>query len=203
MCTPCTHLIRHPNFSLLPDMSVKAACKILIRPPIKAPTSQKSWEKLLCRRNLDWASIYMIPRMVTVESKLIIFQYKVLNNMLYLNDELYKMAIVQTPLCSLYKQEKETMIHLLSQCNVIRQLWYSLSGCLKGVLSLPPLELVAGILGSWDLENEANILLSHLILLFKYFVNKSRNINTSVNLYHLQHFQCKKWSKNSPLETIG
>ena len=54
----------------------------------------------LCRQDLDWASIYMIPRMVTVESKLRIFQYKLLHNILYLNDRLYKVGIVQTLLCS-------------------------------------------------------------------------------------------------------
>ena len=100
----------------------------------------------------------MIPQMVTVESKLRIFQYKVLNNILYLNDRLYKMGIVQTPLCSLCKQEKETVIHLLCQCHVTRQLWCSLSDWLQGVLRLPPLEPVTAILGSWDLENEANVL---------------------------------------------
>ena len=71
-CTSCTP-IPQPKV-----MSVKAAYKILIRPLVKAPTSQKSLEKLLYRQDLDWASIYMIPRMVTVESKLRIFQYKVL-----------------------------------------------------------------------------------------------------------------------------
>ena len=40
-CTQCTHLIPQTKFSLLPDMSVKAAYKILIRPLVKAPTSQK------------------------------------------------------------------------------------------------------------------------------------------------------------------
>ena len=186
-CTSRTLPIPQPKVSLLPDMSVKAAYKILIRPLVKAPTSQKSLEKLLCRQDLDWAGIYMIPRMVTVESKLRIFQYKVLNNILYLNDRLYKMGIVQTPLCSLCKQEKETVIHL-SQCHVTRQLWCSRSGWLQGVLRLPPIEPVAAMMGRWDLENEANVLLNHLMLLFKYLIFRFRNINTSVNLYHLQHF---------------
>ena len=111
-------------------MSVKAAYRILIRPLVKAPTSQKSLEKLLGRQDLDWASIYMFPRMVTVESKLRIFQYKVINNILHLNDRLYQMGTVQTPLCSLCKQEKKSVFHLLSQCRVTRQLWRSLLvGC--------------------------------------------------------------------------
>ena len=98
------------------------------------------------------------------------------------------MGIVQTPLCSLCKQEKETVIHLLCQCHVTRLLWCSLSGWLQGVLRLPPLEPVTAILGSWDLENEANVLLNHLMLLFKYFIYRCRNMNTSVTLCHLQHF---------------
>ena len=195
-CTSCTP---HPKASLLPDMSVKAAYKNLIRPLVKAPTSQKSLEKLLCRQDLDWASIYMIPQMDTVESKLRIFQYKVLNNILYLNDRLYKMGIVQTPLCSLCKQEKETVAHLLCQCHVTRQLWCLLSHWMQGVLRLLPLEPVTAILGSWDLENEANVSLNHLMLLFQYFIYRCRNMNTFVNLCHLQHysFGAKSGAKNS------
>ena len=89
-------------------MSVKAAYKILTRPLVKAPTSQRCWEKLLCRQDLDWASMYMIPRMVTVESKLRNFQYKVLNNILYLNDRLYKWELFKL-LCahSVKKREKQ------------------------------------------------------------------------------------------------
>ena len=97
------------------------------------------------------------------------------------------MGIVQTPLCSPCKQEKETLIHLLCHCHITRQLWCSLSGWLQGVLRLPPLEPVAAMLGRWDLENEANVLLNHLMLLFKYFSYRFRNMNTS-NLCHLQHF---------------
>ena len=112
-CTSCTPTIPYPKAGLLQYMSVKAAYKILIRPLVKAPTFQKHLEKLLCRQDLDWASMYMIPQMVTVKSKLRIFQYKVINNILYLNDKLYKMGIVQPPLCPLCKQVKETVIHLL------------------------------------------------------------------------------------------
>ena len=48
-------------------------------------------------------------------------------------------------------------------------------------------EPVVAMLGSWELENEANVLLNHLML-FKYFIYRFRNISTSVNLCHLQHF---------------
>ena len=77
---------------------------------------------------------------------------------------------------------------LLCQCHVTRQLWCSLSGWLQGVLRLPPLEPVTAMLGSWDLENEANVFLNHFMLLFKCFIYRFRNMNTSVNLCHLQHF---------------
>ena len=50
------------------------------------------------------------------------------------------------------------------------------------MLRLPPLEPVTAVLGSWDLENEANVLLNHLMLLFKYFIYRFRNMNTPVLL---------------------
>ena len=53
-CTSCTPTNPQPKVSLLPVMSVKAAYRILIRPLVKAPTSHKSLEKLLCRQDLDW-----------------------------------------------------------------------------------------------------------------------------------------------------
>ena len=65
-CTSCIPTIPQPKVSPLQDMSVKAAYKILIRPLVKPLTSENSLEKLLCRQDLNWASIYMIARLVTV-----------------------------------------------------------------------------------------------------------------------------------------
>ena len=55
----------------------------------------------------------MLPRIVTIESSLRSFQYKILNNILYLNERLFKFNIVDSPLCSLCQGRIGTYIFVV------------------------------------------------------------------------------------------
>ena len=48
------------------------------------PTSQSYFEKLLETTNLNWIEIYILPKKVSVDKHLCTFQYKILNNILFL-----------------------------------------------------------------------------------------------------------------------
>ena len=48
-----------------------------------------------------WSSVYLLPASATLDTKIRMFQYKILNNILYLNQRLYHMKLVASPLCSL------------------------------------------------------------------------------------------------------
>ena len=52
---------------------------------ISATRSQKYFETLFPHLNLDWKLIYLQPRILTKSASSKAFQYKVLNNVLYLN----------------------------------------------------------------------------------------------------------------------
>ena len=54
--------------------------------------------------------------MVTVDTKLRTFQYKILNNILFVNKMLFKLKEVGLPLCSFCKAKDETYIHLFYKC---------------------------------------------------------------------------------------
>ena len=43
-----------------------------------------------------------MPRRVTIDTNLRITQYKILNNVLYLNEIFFKLKIVSSPLCSFF-----------------------------------------------------------------------------------------------------
>ena len=58
-----------------------------------------------------------MPRRVTIDTNLRIFRYKILNNVLYLNEKLFKSKIVSSPLYSFCNSENETPIHLFHSCN--------------------------------------------------------------------------------------
>ena len=57
--------------------SKKAYLK-LIQPLSKPPTSQLYFEKVLGFGRMEWKKIYMLPRIVTIDSSLRSFQYKFL-----------------------------------------------------------------------------------------------------------------------------
>ena len=92
-------------------ISSKMAYQKLIQPLSKPSTAQLYFEiyieykiyfeKVLRFGKVEWEKVYMLPRIVTIESSLRSFQYKLLKNILYLNERLFKFNIVDSPLRSL------------------------------------------------------------------------------------------------------
>ena len=80
----------------------------------------------------DWPLIYTLAGKLTLDSKLRVFQYKVLNNILYLNKSLYKMKSVDTPLCTFC--QRETINHLFLECECSKTLWSDIQNWLEGDL---------------------------------------------------------------------
>ena len=118
-------------------ISSKMAYQKLIRPLSKPPTSQLYFEKVLGFDKVEWEKVYILPRIVTIESSLRLFQYKILNNILYLNERLFKFNIVDTPLCSLCGAYNESIKHLFCTCAVTQRLWDQLRSWLYKVISIP------------------------------------------------------------------
>ena len=93
-------------------MTSKSAYQNFFKPLLSAPTAQRSLERVLKLTDIDWTKIYILPRITTIESSLRTFQYKILNNILYLNEWLFKFNMVESPLCSLCNQASESVLHL-------------------------------------------------------------------------------------------
>ena len=124
----------------------------------------------------------MLPRLTTIESSLRSFQYKILNNILYLNDRLYTFKAVPSPLCSLCKLEDESLGHLFCQCIETRKLWHQLQTWFPGPKKLPDLEPQPILLGMWRESNSDYTLINHIILLFKRYIYLSKNHQNSLHL---------------------
>ena len=50
--------------------------------------------------DLNWEAIYQIPHAVTLDTKTRVFQYKLLNRIIYTKKSLYKMKMIDSPLCT-------------------------------------------------------------------------------------------------------
>ena len=106
-----------PNYSLS-HVSARSMYTQLIQPMFKPPTSQKTIEKLLSNYKVNWKQSYFIPQKVTIDISLRIFQYKILNNILYLHERLSKTNPTVSSLCSLCKKGLENVIHLFCECSI-------------------------------------------------------------------------------------
>ena len=76
------------------------------------PTSEKYFGKNFPNENFDWKKIYMLPRVVTVNSFQHNFQYKILHNIFYLNKMLFTFGKIKTPLRSFCHSNDDTIKHI-------------------------------------------------------------------------------------------
>ena len=83
----------------------------LLETMIENPTSIKNLEKYLSDEEIDWEKVFLLPWKVTIKSNLRLFQYKILKNILFLNDKLPEMNLVNNPRCTFCDTETETIVH--------------------------------------------------------------------------------------------
>ena len=128
--------------------------------------SQLYFEDLFQNKDIDWKHDYLLPHRVTVDTNLCIFLYKILNNVLYLNEKLFKFRKISCLLCSFCQSENETPLHLFHECIETYLLWYKLKKILKTKMDLPINTPQSAIFGFLNYKNNSDII-NHLLLIFK------------------------------------
>ena len=141
----------------------------ICKPPTSILTHQNKFQVQFDQK--QWEHIFMIPRYSCSDSYTGIFQFKILHNILFLNDRLYHFNLSDTKLCSLCGQENETPEHLFSNCNNTKILCNALRDKLKNSIALGPLTPQSAIFGFTSNIDDANTK-NHLLLIFKCFVYK-------------------------------
>ena len=91
----------------------------------KPPVSKSKYEQLFPTHDLPWKNIYLLPRSVTLDSKMREFQYKVLSRILYANKALHSMGIVNSPACTFCQESDESLEHLFLHCPTSSIFWLS------------------------------------------------------------------------------
>ena len=167
----CTRLIP------LENLSSKQIYVILIRKKNSAPTAKAYFEALYPNlTSRDWIRIYLLPRICAKDSYAKIFQYKILNNTLYLNKKLYQFGLSDTSLCSFCGVHEEDTIHLFTSCTFTTTLWQSLRDTLN--IPIPNLTPSFSLLGFYHDNTQNATLVNHILLIFKIYVYKSRERGT-------------------------
>ena len=134
------------------------------------------FENLYNDYNIDWKTIYILPRLITSKIYLWSFQYKILNNVLFLNKKLHTFGMKRSPLCSFCNLYDETPYHIFYEWDFVKCLWSDLVQCFQNNLILPTLTPETAIFGFLDSSNNDSIfennkcLSNHILLIFKLHV---------------------------------
>ena len=116
-----------------------------------------------------------LPRIVTTDSRIRIFQDKIIHNVLYLNKKLFEFNKINSPECSFCKCEEETTIHLFHICRKTQALWTQITSHLNRHLNLLYLTPQSAIFGCLDISNKDCLIVNHLLLPVKYYIYDARD----------------------------
>ena len=117
-----------------------------------------------------------MPFVATTETKLSIFQYKMIHDIFPTNSLLFKMKITDTTKCPLCQDQIHDIRHLFVKCPFVNMFchhfhkWYTFNDDLKR--SLTPTEILYDVIST----KELNIALNHIVIMAKFHIYKS-NIN--------------------------
>ena len=172
------------------DISCKSMYDKLLKKIQTQPTSNKYWEENFSSQldEINWKEIYLLPISSTIESHTRAFQYKIINNALFLNKKLFEMGLIDSPTCSFCRLLDESPVHFFCQCEVTVDLWSKLQNWLSPHLILPELDLKNALLGYKQptCENRIRVkLTNHIILIFKRSLYEMRSCKVSPLIFYI------------------
>ena len=138
------------------------------------PTSQIYFLKKFDSKELNWRIIYTLPRKVTTNTHLRSFQYKILSNILYLNERLFVIGLSTTPFCSFCNSFGENMTHLFCDCITTQCLWKKLQLKLNDNITLHPLTPQMVIFSFFEANCQSNLIQNYILFISKLYVYKFR-----------------------------
>ena len=201
----------------------QAAYKILITKKCTRPEkSQKKWIRdceLVDVEDLDWESIYLLPRICTLSTKLRNFQFKFLHRRIATNSFLFKIKLSESNLCCFCQTAQETLLHLFWECPITEAFWNSVQQFFVFV-DLIPASQVLTLCQCLGLKGEKSALLfNHCLLLGRFYIYscKYKNVRPS-SIEYVNQVRCnlklekhvsiitgtqnafqQKWHKNTPV----
>ena len=99
---------------------------------------------------------------------------------------LFKFGIASRSLCSFCNSEEETPFHVFQDCTHTQSLWNQLQTYISENLFILCLTPQSAMFGFIDTQQENRVIISHLLLIFKFNAYKSRDLNKTLNCLRLK-----------------
>ena len=142
------HLVKGSRVITLDKLTSHKIYSILISRAQNKPSSNIYFKDLYNDYKIDWTAIYMLPHLITYNTYMRSFQYKIWNNVLFLNKKLHSFGIKPSPLCAFCNLTKHLI--MFYECDCVKCLWSDLFQCFQNKIMLPTLTPQAVIFGFLD-----------------------------------------------------
>ena len=138
------------------------------------PTVRLKYNSIYNDQDFNWKQIYLIPHKVTLDIRTRIFQYKLLNRIVYTNKLLHKIKLLDTSLCTFCGEYEESLEHLFLHCRFSKNLWMQIVSWLNdlniAIIEIKDNEIMLG----YTNESPHWILLNHILIIGKQIIYSSR-----------------------------
>ena len=116
------HNAPHTGNSTQITLSTKSSYLKLLSKRYLAPTAeQKIINHGFAKENV--CNVYLLPFQIFKEAKLIMFQYKIIHNILPTQASLFRSNLAENDVCPLCNLESQSLSHMLFSCTVSSSLW--------------------------------------------------------------------------------
>ena len=154
------------------------------------PKGQEHWSKLFTDLNFEkrWENIYKSPKCF-IDADL---DFKILHNILFTNEKLFKCNMIDSPICTLCQHSDETNMHLFIECPKVNSLWKHLVskfGRLDETHSYDDWRMMTLFGSGLPRKNKEGILIDFIFNIYKCVIWSCRNqINAKGGTIHVASY---------------
>ena len=176
------------------------------------------WKLMLKEEDIDLSEQFCNLYKITNYVKLRSFQYRILHNALILNRRLFQWGIAPSPKCTFCNNADEEIIHLFTECNEIKKIWYGIEQLLKEKYNIVEVTLTKRAIMFNEFTEKPCHMANLICLLTKFAIYKARCENKMpllapiiAQIRRIKTFELynakknnkmnifrKKWSENQP-----
>ena len=126
------YLENAPEYCILPNTKAqlfsensKTVYRKLITAVAERPISETKLSTMFPIQLESFKNIYRLPFLVTLETKMRAFQFKINHLIYYTNEMLFRnnRGLVDSPNCTFCKEVIETQYHIFIECKHVKPLW--------------------------------------------------------------------------------
>ena len=152
------------------DISPKQIYQIFLQQKQIAPTAKQKLTNKYSNIEIDWEKVYTLAFQCTLDTKIREFKYKILNCIIFTNEKLNLIGVVESPNCTFCQEATESVEHLLFSCRITSNLWkHVLSWLRDNDVHVGIINELDIIFGKFDIVKDY-ILINHILLLGKYYI---------------------------------